>query len=324
MRLRDYQKLLTENIPLLNIEITSVPNNSGLRQLTKYVEAMRVMHIFEENGLFVDLITSMNKYKDVYNNNYEPFVVNSTLANDVSNLVNSLLKSANTLKNTIDNILATENENCIYFKLPEYENIDELSEFFNSLKLILKVFNYIGEEPRFKGFDTGSEYVQFCFAATPFLILLYQIADKSLSLRNKKLEGDMTIAEIEKLKSEKKNLDINSVCKILDGLKESNNEELNTLKEQLIQEIISLSGVDNTKKDDGEFKNLLGIALEKAGILIEKGMKLIPSLTTPEEVKQIAGDLDKHIKIYQNAYIGINEMRLLAKRENNDENLEDK
>ncbi|CCZ49749.1 putative uncharacterized protein [Acinetobacter sp. CAG:196] len=317
MRLRDYQKLLAENIPLLKIEMTTVTNNGSLRQLTNYVKAMKATHIFEDNNLFIDLITSIKNYEDVYNNNYEPFVVNMNVANDINNTINSLSRSAKTLKNTIDNILATENENCVYFKLPEYENIDELAEFFNTLKLILKVFNYIGEEPKFNGFDMGSEYVLFCFAALPYLVLLYQIADKSLALRNKKLEGDKTVAEIEKLKSEKQNLDIDSINKIIQSLKDTNEEELSKLKDNLIEEIISIAKLDN-KKNDGEFKNLLSVALEKSGLLLEKGMKLIPALTTSQEIMQLSSDLDKHIKTYQNAYIGIREMRLLT--EQKDEN----
>ena len=300
MRLRDYQKLLEENTPLLKIEFSNVPNNGSLKQLTSYVNAMRAAHIFEENNLFIDLIASIKNYDDVYNNNYEPFIVHSSIASDVSNIISNLSKSAKTLKNTIDNILATENENCIYFKLPEYKNIDELADFFNTLRLILKVFNYLGEEPKFNGFDTGSEYVQFCFAAMPCLILLYQIADKSLALRNKKLEGDKTVAEIEKLKSEKQNLDADSINKIIQGLKDTNEGELNKLK------------------DNGEFKNLLSVALEKSGLLLEKGMKLIPALTTSQEIMQLSSDLNKHITTYQNAYIGIREMRLLT--EQKDEN----
>lgn len=315
MRLRDYQKLLAENIPLLKIGMATVANNGGLRQLTNYVNAMKAMHIFEENNLFIDLITSIKSHEDVYNNNYEPFIVSANVANEICNIVNSLLNSAKILKNTIDNILATENENCVYFKLPEYGNIDELADFFNTLKLILKVFNYIGEEPKFSGFDTGSEYVLFCFAAIPSLSLLFQIADKSLALRNKKLEGDKTVAEIEKLKSEKRNLDIDSINKIIQSLKDTNEEELNKLKDKLIEEIISIVGINNKKKD-GEFKNLLSVALEKSGFLLEKGMKLIPALTTTQEIMQLSSDLDKHIKTYQNAYIGIKEMRLLTEQKN--------
>ena len=317
MRLRDYQKLLEENTPLLKIEFSNVPNNGSLKQLTSYVNAMRAAHIFEENNLFIDLIASIKNYDDVYNNNYEPFIVHSSIASDVSNIISNLSKSAKTLKNTIDNILATENENCIYFKLPEYKNIDELADFFNTLRLILKVFNYLGEEPKFNGFDTGSEYVQFCFAAMPCLILLYQIADKSLALRNKKLEGDKTVAEIEKLKSEKQNLDADSINKIIQGLKDTNEGELNKLKDNLTEEIISIAEL-NDKKNDGEFKNLLSVALEKSGLLLEKGMKLIPALTTSQEIMQLSSDLNKHITTNQNAYIGIREMRLLT--EQKDEN----
>ena len=183
--------------------------------------------------------------------------------------------------------------------------------------MILKIFNYLGEEPKFNGFDTGSEYVQFCFTAVPFLILLYQIADKSLALRNKKLEGDKTIAEIEKLKSEKRNLDADSIDKIIQGLKETNEQELNKLKDNLTEEIISIVEL-NDKKNDGEFKNLLCVALEKSGLLLEKGMKLIPALTTSQEIMQLSSELNKHIQMYQNAYIGIREIRLLT--EQKDEN----
>ena len=317
MRLRDYQKLLGENIPLLKITFSNVTNNANLKQLTNYVNAMKATHIFEENGLFIDLIASIKNYVDIYNNNYEPFIVYSSVANDINNIINNLSKNATTLKHTIDNILATENENCIYFKLPEYKNIDELADFFNTLRLILKIFNYLGEEPKFNGFDTGSEYVQFCFTAVPFLILLYQIADKSLALRNKKLEGDKTIAEIEKLKSEKRNLDADSIDKIIQGLKETNEQELNKLKDNLTEEIISIVEL-NDKKNDGEFKNLLCVALEKSGLLLEKGMKLIPALTTSQEIMQLSSELNKHIQMYQNAYIGIREIRLLT--EQKDEN----
>ena len=130
MRLRDYQKLLGENIPLLKITFSNVTNNANLKQLTNYVNAMKATHIFEENGLFIDLIASIKNYVDIYNNNYEPFIVYSSVANDINNIINNLSKNATTLKHTIDNILATENENCIYFKLPEYKNIDELADFF--------------------------------------------------------------------------------------------------------------------------------------------------------------------------------------------------
>ena len=319
VRLRDYQKLLAENIPLLEFEASAVLNNDRLRKLTNYVKAMKAVQAFEKNNLFIDLISLIKQYPDVYNNNYEPYIVNETIASKIYNTLESIVKNAKILKNTIDNILSKENENFIYFKLPQYRNIEELSEFFNNLKLILNVFRYLGCEPEFKGFDVGSEYVLFCFSALPLLMLLYQIADKSLTLRNKKLEGDKTIADIEKLRSQKNNMDIDSINKIIQCLKISNENEYNKLRESLINEMISISDLKLDRKDKNEFKNLLSIALEKSGQLIEKGMKLIPALCTTNEILQITEELNKNIQAYEKAYIGINEMRLLTENTSSSE-----
>lgn len=321
MRLRDYQKILADNIPQLKFQCEQVAYNGGLKQLSNYVGAMKAMHVFEENQLFLDLISSVKQHNDIYNNNNEPYIVSSTVADELNRTINNLCKSASNLKNTIDNILEKEDESCVYFKLPEYKNIEELTDFFNTLKMILNVFKHIGQDPEFKGFDTGSEYLLFCFSAVPYLVLLYQIIDKSIILRNKKLEGDKTVAQIEKLKSEKKNNDINSIKSVIDILNETNKAEYDKLKESLIEEIIKISEIKIKEKN--EFKNLLGVALEKAGILIDKGMKLIPSYKSSSDILQISADLDKHIQTYQNAYIGIKEMRLLEEKKEEESTTEE-
>ena len=41
-------------------------------------------------------------------------------------------------------------------------------------------------------------------------------------------------------------------------------------------------------------------------------MKLIPALSATQEITQATINLNKHITTYQNAYIGINEIRLLS------------
>ena len=319
MRLRDYQKLLEENIPLLEINCETVPNNLTLKKITKYIKAMKAIHVFEDNKLFLDIIPQISQYKEIYNNNYEPFITQASICNAIINSVQTLSQSAKTLKLTIDSILVQEEENCIYFKLPEYKNIEELNDFFDSLKIILHVFKYVGNEPEFKGFDVGSEYVLFCFCAINFVILLYQIADKSLALRNKKLEGDKSIAEIEKLKSEKRSLDINNIEKLMNDLKLVNEEEYSNLKDRLIEEIVSIAEVNVEEKDKNEFKNCLSKALDKIGVLLEKGMKLIPASSSAKEIIQASNELDKYLKSYQNAFIGMNEIKLITENNKNDD-----
>ncbi len=312
MRLRDYQKLLEDNIPLLDVNITSVQYNSSVRQLNDYINAMKAVHIFENNNLFMDSVEIIKQYEQVYNNDQEPFIVSTDIANSIKKTVDNLCQSAKTLKNTLETIITSEDNNCMYFKLPNYTNIEELSDFFDALKTILYVFKYAGSEPEFRGFDVGSEYVVFYFGAVNLLILLYQILDKSIALRNKKLEGDKTLAEIEKLKSEKRNLDINSFETVIKALHDTNTEEYNSLRNAIVEEITSTTKININKKDENEFKNHIGKALEKAGLLLEKGMKLIPALSATQEITQATINLNKHITTYQNAYIGINEIRLLS------------
>jgi len=315
MRLRDYQKLLEDNIPnILTITGEGVPNNSSVIKLRTYITSMNAIHAFENSNLFPDLIEKIKQFTEVYNNNYEPFIIASNDYNTISSIVEKINEAAKSFKATLDRILSEENENSVNFKLPKYSSIDELIEFFNDLKPILSVFQYQGVKAEFQGFDTGSEWIQFLLNGTYICApLLYIMADKSLILRNKKLEGDKYKAEIEKLKSEKLSIDIKNVSEIINKIDEIQLKERTELKEKLIEQIIVESGVSLSKNNNrNEFKTRIGLALDKLGGLIEKGMKIVPAISAPSEIKELSLSLDKQIDTYQAAYLGISEMKLLT------------
>lgn len=327
MRLREYQNILNENIPKLDsLNVQNVnsnrPNDKIIRNLNQFSRAIQK---FQKANLFESQIESIKKeYNFVINRHEDSIILDANASNAFMIKVNELKSIAKNLKQTIDNILPEENKDSINIKLPEYTNIEKVADFFNDLKSMLFVFQYYGEEAKFETFDRGSEWALITIAGT-LGTFIYQIVDKGIDLRNKFLEGNKTIidierekAEIEHIKAKAKGEEANTLKIKIEALQAvliimeaSRDSEIKSYRESLIKELCK-NIVLPEGRNQQEFEDRLGISLEKAGELTDKGMEIHPAFIASNKVKQVAAELQKKVETHKRLMIELTKQKLLT------------
>ena len=211
MRLRDYQNLLKEVlIKLKKINKTNVQTQTrglgivndakvaGLIEYNQAIDKLIQVHLFKE-------LTSKIRSYDVFHRGENEVIVQDSSWTSLKSLNEKLIIRIEDLINVVNNILPEEDSNSLNLKIPEnISTISELNYFVSNLDLIFHIYKEFNCEVDFKGVETGSSWITVLIGkaliAKPCIDFLFDIAKKSLELRNLKLDGDRKILEIEELR----------------------------------------------------------------------------------------------------------------------------
>lgn len=323
MRLRDYQQLLERSIIVIKkISMTIIKNNSNYGRpndvrVSGLVEFNDIISKFEKIELFGNLVTKIKKLEH-YNRATDDIVVTEGDYNDLNNLRNKLLNQIENLKDAIDNILPIEDANTINFKLPSsISDISEVKDFINNFDLILHVYKEFSCDIKFQGVDSGSSWIVVAFAALPLakkcIMFLFEMAEKSLELRNLKLEGDRKKLELEELKA---NITSKEYDNIVKARELKNEEDCAKLKETIAKKLLSnLELEEQYITNKNEVLEKIKMSLDKMGELLDLGMEIKPALNAPEEVKQISGQFNISLEEHKKILIGINPQKLIEQKD---------
>lgn len=324
MRLRDYQNLLQEVlVSLRQLNKTTIQNNTrGLgivndAKVLGLIEYNRAIDKLLNANVFIDVIAKIRTYEVFHRIENEVIVAESSW-NSLKDLNNKLIMRIEDLLNTINNILPIENEESINLKIPQdITNVSELKDFIANIDLIFHVYKDFNYKVNFTGVETGSAWISILIgvgvAAKPCIEFLFKIAEKSLELRNLKLEGDRKTLEIEELKGK---ISAQEYEKVIKARKEKNDEEYDKLKIKLAKETLKILKAQNEKySNENEILEKTKISLEKIGELIDKGMEIVPAFNAPEEIKVLSTDYCQKLEEHKNKMIGLNNQKLLEQKD---------
>ena len=328
MRLRDYQKLLEDSIiSIKQLSTTIVKNNTNLGRVndvkvTGLVSFNDAISKLEDAKLFSELLRQIRSL-EYFNRVENELVVQENEYNNLNNYRQQLLSQIKNLKNTIDNILSKEDENTINLKIPNnISTISELKDFVSNLDLVLHIYKEFSCDVSFSGVETGSAWIAIVIgigaAAKPCIEFLFKIAEKSLELRNLKLEGDRKVLEIEELKGKISAQEFKIVSK---ARKEKNDEEYDKIKIKFAKEALKvLKTLKDNITNENEVIEKTKISLEKLGELIDEGIEIRPALNAPEEVKQISEQFNISLEEHKKILIGINSQKLIEQKDKTEDN----
>lgn len=333
MRLRDYQNLLKEVLfKLKQINKTNVPNQtrglgvvndakvSGLIEYNQAIDKLIQVHLFEE-------LTSKIRSYDVFHRGENEVIVQDSSWTSFKSLNEKLIIRIEDLIGVVNNILPKEDCNSLNLKIPEnISTISELNDFVSNLDLIFHIYKEFNCEVDFKGVETGSSWITVLIGkaliAKPCIDFLFDIAKKSLELRNLKLDGDRKILEINELRGR---LEEQEFQKFINVRKAENEEKYDQLKCKFAEESISLL---KTLKDDLSNKNEViektKMAIEKIGELIDKGMEIKLAYNASEEMKVISTQYNEMLEKHKQFVIGLNTQKLIEKRDIEDNDQDNK
>ena len=283
------KKILTDSQDKLKIE--STPNG-------------QLMNCFNINVLLSTLHKlSEIKYLDQeINQIYTSGLPNEYLFETLTiptNIFNTITTKLQILRNKIslalcilDGLKEDDNENTICIKLPDYSNLENLTD---DIRLLDKIFQQILSQEKLKsnvkfaGFDVGSNWINIYIPSAAAISFVGRIIWAACVIRKKKIEGDMQLEELKALKiSNKTREDIqNAQAELLKKLVQA--EATNAIEEQ------------GLKIDNQEYIARTVYAIEKLTDLMNKGIEIHPAITAPEPISDLFPDFKNVLGIQSKA-----------------------
>lgn len=333
MRLRDYQNLLNSCIPKLeSISMQIIDNRAhGISNDAKVQGLIDFNDAIDEliNAKIFEKLTSKIRNLKFFDRISNTVTVQENEYRTLNDLKNQLVNEMQNLKQTIDNILPKEDEYSISIKLPEYETFEEYNNLFKSLKVVFSTFEQLQYVTELKTFETGSKWIDIKFekpnkedikSILLAISILFNMANFSLDLRNKYLEGEKSIAYLKQYETQVNDSERKKLLEVYEILQKEDKAKYESYKEQIIEKIINESGIelDNTQRND--LTPRIGASIEKLGELIDEGMEIKPALNASEEIKQISEQFNISLEEHKKILIGINSQKLIEQKDKTEDN----
>lgn len=292
MRLRDIQSRINENINDLVIGKRSINKDNqnfivdGLDKFKISFKEIEYIKIFKED------IEQLRETKAIFLANEDTISLPTNEANTFVSKLNNFKNKLTTFNEGISSVIPNQSENSISIKLPKINDLKELVEVSNKLDKIfnqLLVNNYESSEAKLQNFDTGTEWYEIFFTTATGLWLFTKVIHSVILLQRESIKNK-DIQENVRLKS----ITNNAYEDLLSQMKELSKNEIDSIKDEQINEI--LSKVGTTQKDDNEYFNRVKFAIDETSKLIDKGMEFFPASTATQDVKDMLPDFTKDLK----------------------------
>lgn len=337
MRLRDYQNLLKEVLfKLKQINKTNVPNQTrGLgvvndARVSGLIEYNQAIDKLIQANLFEDLTTKIRVY-EVFHRAENEVIVGDSSWSSLKSLNEKLIIRIHDLVNTLNNILTEENRESINIKLPEYKTFEEYNNLFKSLKIVFAPFDFLQVTTNLNNFETGSKWINISFnkpskedlkTIALYVLLFFNMANGSLDLRNKYLEGEKSIAYIKQYETQVSEQERKKLLEAFEILHKTDNNKYEQYKEEIIKKILTDSGIELSDENKNEIMPRMGTSLETMGKLMDEGMEIVPALNAPDEIKILSTNFNEKLEEHKNLMIGVNTQKLIEKK-NIEENIQE-
>ena len=285
MRLREIQSMLSEFDKNIHIEIKSTQNSSdkwvfGLQRTINNIEGLSVLGFLDAD---IQRLKSLGDQIYYARNSNDKIRVDNNVSKSISNSINIVKEKISGFNTLIDNSIPEQHEDVVSIKLPDYDELDDLSKFFKDLNQAMQTGLKIDEikgKYTLQNFDSGSLWVEIIFYASSTLFFLGKLIDKAQDIQKKSVDIQIAKKQLEKLEIEN------------DSLKETKDALDKNLDDLINDEIESLAS-DNELSP--ESINSVKTSIKLFSKLIIDGTRFYPSIKSSEDVKKLFPHISKKL-----------------------------
>lgn len=278
MRLRETRELLKKHSHLITYSYEQTKSGeykvSGLQKAINAIDNLSSLGIFEKD------INRLKRFPSVYytKNNDDIIRIPEQVHIQVLSVVSTVKEKVDDYQKLISYSIPEQNENVISVKLPQYEDLKDLSKFFKDLDTALHtglVTKGYQDDYELQNFDTGSLWVDIFMISSAAVGFLGEIVTTAVNIKGKIQEFQIMQNQIDhKLDmSEEQKQNIKFLREILE-------QQMNTIIEAEIKMI------NGNKEIDKEGLSQMRTSVKMIADLINKGTQFHSPLDAPPEVQQ--------------------------------------
>ncbi|MCY8792324.1 hypothetical protein MOE00_08340 [Bacillus inaquosorum] len=274
MRLRETRELLRKYRDKLELDYEQRKDGRialmGVEKLINNINALAKLGFFDAD------IERLKQYPNVYygRSTSDIFIVEPALFNTLNGIFQSIIEKVDAILKVLDISIPEQRENIISVKLPDYKELDELSDFFKNLDLALRCGLKVSEvngDYSLENFDTGSMWVDVFFSASS-LVFFGKLLELTVNYRKSSTELEIT----------RKNLELLAIqSEHQASLKEAIEKQLKLLADQQVKLL-----QEDGKNYDQDSLASIRKSIQLLSDLINKGTQFHPPLDAPKEVTQ--------------------------------------
>lgn len=274
MRLQVIRKILELYKDDLNVR--TVAQGTTNYRVFDIQNAINTVKEIEKTGVLKQEIQAIKDLPAIYETPLDSIVIDNSTTNQINASFTNIRNQANTLFQALTDFMEEETEDTVLFKIPERNNLKEISDILEHLQLALEqllVNDYINGKVEFAGFQSGSSWIKILVGSTLALSFLGGIVDLVFNFRNDQLNFEAKEKMIE-------DLDIQLAAK---------NEALDAIRKE--KEVLFNSYLQSLKEsadipDDNEFNERIKYSINQLQELMDAGLEVHPSLESSPDIRQ--------------------------------------
>lgn len=283
MRIRQIVEICRTNILLLDYEGNPESNTiSSFESTVSAVESFRKYQLFETQTADIVSVGA------VYKSRLEEIRVDSSTFNKWRNSVFALKLVCSSFIETVQSRFQKSDDLSVSVKLPTMNNLSDLESFLHEFNTIFNqtlLEDPINSDSKIVSFENGSLWFEIFLGTQLAFSLLAGMAWSAAVVRKKIIEGKIFVETgiTMKLKNES-----------INDMKEAQKLLLDQLVEAETNALLTHNSLVDATPD---FTNRLRHSIRMLADLIDRGTEIHPSLTAPEEVKNLLPKYDQLDKI---------------------------
>lgn len=283
MRLREIRSLLGKYSAEITFTDSSLSN--GTIQVTGLEKTINTINKLSVLGFLDPDIKRLKKYPTIYSAKSpdDVMILNSKDYESIRKIVLTAKEKIEGFQTLIDNSVPKNEKDVVSIKLPQYEDLDDLSHFFKSLNLALKsglLNDSIKGSFKFQNFDTGSMWIDVVIGSA-VIQFFGKIIETAQNIQQKSIETQI-------MKQNLKNLKLQGDA--LEQIKVALDLQINTVVDA---EIKNLTG---ETQFDPEALGELKLSVKTFAQLLHEGTQFHPQLNAPAEVVNSFPDIQSQIE----------------------------
>lgn len=278
MRLRETRDLLKKYGYLIEYSEEKLSNGDyhvyGLQRAINAIDNLAVLGIFDGD------IKRLKFFETIYlsRNSEDKMRLSQDNHHAIKRIIDTAREKVDGYQKLISNSIPEREENVVSIKLPQYNDLNDLSKFFkeldNAMHTGLATQNF-QDEYKLQNFDTGSLWIDIIMGSSAVVGFLGELITTAMNVKEKSYQVQITQnlleQQLELQQSNKEQLEF------VRGLF---NDQMNTIVNAELQ---LLKG---NKDIDTEGLNQMRTSVRLFADLINKGTHFYSPLNAPEEVKK--------------------------------------
>ena len=291
MRLRDIRALVENNYEKLFLKGQVTGNNTGFYYLQGHVEAIDAILNLQPLKFLQDEINKLEGMPDIFSSRINRITVTSSDYQSFIRIIEDIKLKCRGILDAMDEALPEQDENSISIKLPQVNDLTELSKYARDLEIIFNqvlTHESINSKVIVQNFDSGSYWIELAINGSIAIHFVGSLAWVAAVISKK-------IYEINITKEQVKTIELTNTAReeILKGLE----KQITTLCEGEAKNLLHQNNIENY---DPEFLGRVQLSIKLLANLIFKGAEVHHAISAPEEVRNLFPDY-KNIGLLQSS-----------------------